>query len=111
MKRHLAYDMINQKEFLAAIKSTVHSFDDAAEVILFGSRARGDYEEDSDWDILVLTDRKVDTATEWAMIDSMFELEMKYAQVISLLIDDKASWNYWEIRPVNKNVAREGLPL
>ena len=29
-------------------------------VILFGSRARGDYREDSDWDILVVTKRKLD---------------------------------------------------
>ena len=29
-------------------------------VILFGSRARGDYREDSDWDILVVTKKKIE---------------------------------------------------
>jgi predicted nucleotidyltransferase len=28
-------------------------------IILFGSRARGDFKEDSDWDILVVVDRKL----------------------------------------------------
>ena len=29
-------------------------------IILFGSRARGDYKEDSDWDILIVTEEKLD---------------------------------------------------
>jgi uncharacterized protein len=47
--------MQNQKEFLEEIKGVVLSFDDKAEVILYGSRARGDYREDSDWDVLIRT--------------------------------------------------------
>ena len=30
-------------------------------IILFGSRARGNYREDSDWDILIVTEEKLDT--------------------------------------------------
>ncbi|BBL45246.1 nucleotidyltransferase [Nanobdella aerobiophila] len=29
-------------------------------IILFGSRARGDYREDSDYDILIITEEKID---------------------------------------------------
>ena len=29
-------------------------------IILFGSRARGDYRENSDWDILIVTKKKLD---------------------------------------------------
>ncbi len=29
------------------------------EVILFGSRARGDFRKDSDWDILIITEREL----------------------------------------------------
>ena len=38
------------------IKQTVLGIDPTAEVILFGSRARGDFHEESDWDVLVLTE-------------------------------------------------------
>jgi len=34
-------------------------------IILFGSRARGDYKEDSDWDILVITRDKLDNNLFW----------------------------------------------
>ncbi len=34
------------------------------EVILFGSRARGDFRKDSDWDILLITEREL----EWQEI-------------------------------------------
>jgi len=33
-------------------------------IILFGSRARGDYSEDSDWDILIVTKKKLDKETK-----------------------------------------------
>jgi len=33
-------------------------------IILFGSRARGDYKEDSDWDILIVTRQKLDKRTK-----------------------------------------------
>jgi len=37
------------------IRKNVDEIDDNAEIILYGSRARGDERQDSDWDILVLT--------------------------------------------------------
>ncbi|AIY89551.1 nucleotidyltransferase domain-containing protein [Geoglobus acetivorans] len=33
-------------------------------IILFGSRARGDYREDSDWDILIVSKTEIDRNTE-----------------------------------------------
>ena len=33
------------------------------EIILFGSRARGDFNEDSDWDILVVVSEDIDRET------------------------------------------------
>jgi predicted nucleotidyltransferase len=38
-------------------------------IILFGSRARGDFNEDSDWDILVVVDRKLNFCKKWDIID------------------------------------------
>lgn len=34
-------------------------------VYLYGSRARGDYHEDSDWDLLVLLDKKERGRDDW----------------------------------------------
>ncbi len=102
---------MNQQEFLKEIKDTVLSFDDKAEVILYGSRARGDYKEDSDWDVLILTSPDLDAKRKKLSRDEVYEIELDYLQAISTFIVDKKSWDYWEIRPLNKNVAKEGIHL
>jgi len=37
-------------------------------IILFGSRARGDFKEDSDWDFLIVIDKDLDRRTKWDII-------------------------------------------
>ncbi len=39
------------------VKQEVIKIDPKAEVFLFGSRARGDFRKDSDWDFLILLNR------------------------------------------------------
>ncbi len=40
---------------ISSLKHIVHQYDPHATITLFGSRARGDYHEESDWDFLILT--------------------------------------------------------
>lgn len=61
--RHLK-KMENDKAILKEIKAAVQSVDPNVEVILFGSRARGDFKKESDWDILILTEQKVTRSLE-----------------------------------------------
>ncbi|MFH7904076.1 MAG: nucleotidyltransferase domain-containing protein [Candidatus Aenigmatarchaeota archaeon] len=58
-------------------------------IILFGSRARGDYREDSDYDILIVTKKKL----EWKK-RKMFWLNIrrKIEHKIDLLITDKQTF-------------------
>jgi len=46
---------MNSRETLYTIKSTVHAFLPGAQVLLFGSQARGNNTKHSDYDILVIT--------------------------------------------------------
>ena len=46
-----------REEILQSIKVILHSVAPDGKVILFGSRARGDAREDSDWDLLILLDK------------------------------------------------------
>ncbi len=56
--------MLFMEEKLKLIKETIlnvarkHNIE-IDKIILFGSRARGDYKEDSDWDILIVTKKKL----------------------------------------------------
>mgnify|MGYP000738611873 CR=1 FL=1 len=37
-------------------------------IILFGSRARGEARDDSDWDFLIVVDKNLDIPTKWDII-------------------------------------------
>ena len=47
-------------------------------VILFGSKARGDYDEHSDIDLLVVTSRSLHWKEEKAIVGALFDIGMEY---------------------------------
>jgi len=71
------------------VKQEVIKIDPQAEVILFGSRARGDFKDDSDWDFLVLLERPLTKDLRGIILDSLYEVELKYNSVISPIIHSK----------------------
>jgi len=58
------------------VRNSISSIDPNAEVILYGSRARGDERIDSDWDILILTDYPVNLQTKRISRDKLYDLEL-----------------------------------
>lgn len=62
------------------------------EIVLFGSKARGDFDAESDIDLLVLTSREVHWQERHAMIDSIYELELDRDVFMSLLILPRQDW-------------------
>jgi len=53
-------------------------------IILFGSRARGDYREDSDWDILIITKEKLDKEE---LEDFSYKVSLKLIDLLDKPID------------------------
>ena len=83
-----------------------------AEVILFGSRARGDAREDSDWDVLILLDK--DHITNQDIDDYTYplrELGWLYNQSINAILYTKKDWNKSIASPFRQNVLNEGVRL
>ena len=59
-------------------------------IILFGSRARGDYTEDSDWDILLVTEKKIDRKTKRKfLVESRRKIIKTINDPIDIIIIDK----------------------
>lgn len=94
------------------IKNAVLSVDQSAEVILFGSRARGDFKEDSDWDVLVLTKKDQDDFSSKRLIrDALYELEISSGEIITSIIRSKIFWNRLKSTPLYWEVQKDGKPL
>ena len=80
-------------DILEEIKKSVLSIEPEAEVYLFGSRARGDYRVDSDWDILVLLPGKGDGKRKEKIWNAVYEIEFKYNTTSSIAVRSKDLWN------------------
>lgn len=83
-------------------------------VILYGSYARGDYNENSDIDIMILvTLSEVEIKQfENGIYDIAFDLELKYGKVLSPVIKNQEFFEYWsDTLLFYRNVKMEGIRL
>lgn len=83
-----------------------------ARAILFGSRARGDARNDSDWDVLILLDK--DRITSADMDDISYpirELGWDIDEIINPIMYTTKDWESRSFTPFYKNVMREGVAL
>jgi len=69
---------------LKRCRSAIQSIDPSAEVILYGSRARGDAESDSDYDLLILTDGEVTLKREDIFRRQLFPIEIETGAVFTV---------------------------
>lgn len=90
------------------VKAAVQSIEPTATVILFGSRARGDFHAESDWDFLVLLD-EVDWEKKREIRNTLYEIELEMEEAISTLIEEKEEWERHEILLLYQNVQKEGI--
>ena len=100
-----------QNILLKEVKDNILSIEPSAEIILYGSQARGDAADDSDWDILVLASGKNESNLFDSIFNSLYELELKYNAVISLIVKKREEWNELKLSPFYKNVMKDGLNL
>lgn len=105
--------MKTKTEFISQlIRNSINSIDPKAEVILYGSRARGDERTDSDWDILILTDYSVNLQTEKKFRDKLYDLELETGEPFSVFAYSKNEWKTKQrITPFYQNVTQEGIRL
>ncbi len=94
------------------IKQNISDIDPGAQVILYGSRARGEEKEESDWDILVLTDYSVDIEKERDFRNHLYDLELETGEPFSVFVYSKTDWDTKQrVTPFYRNVTNEGIPL
>jgi predicted nucleotidyltransferase len=105
--------IMSRKEIVEKAKQAIRSVEPDAEIILFGSEARGDARPDSDIDLLVLlSGDKKSVDRELEISGQTMLLEIETGVNISPKIYLKKDWeNRPFVTPFYLNVMREGIVL
>jgi predicted nucleotidyltransferase len=79
-------------------------------VTLFGSKATGRDDAESDIDLLVLTSRKLTWRERDAVTDALFDVEMAHDVVISTLVLPAEEWEGgpYRVLPIRSEIERQG---
>lgn len=102
-----------EKALLIRCRNAVKDFDPSAEVILYGSRARGDAKLESDYDLLVLIDGEITLKREDDFRRRLFPIELETGAVLTVILTNKKDWNssLYDAMPLYQNIKREGVIL
>lgn len=81
-------------------------------VVLYGSYARGDYDEESDIDIMIMVDMDRTQAVNYRKIVSEFctNIDIDYGVLLAPKVQSKPFFDEWKtIIPFYKNVEKDGI--
>jgi len=101
-----------REELLRLIKKVFVSSVPNGKIILFGSHARGDASEYSDWDLLVLLDKPKIEDTDYDTISyPLSELGWQEGEQFSPKLYTYNDWIKRSFTPFYKNIQKEGIEL
>jgi predicted nucleotidyltransferase len=103
---------IEEDFIIKVIKQRLHEVlgDRVQKIILFGSRSRGDAEEDSDYDVLLLVDER--TREIENQVDNItYEILDNYGAVAIIFVFEMETFERETQEPLFCNIRREGVLL
>ena len=103
----------SEKQILVACRELIRAVDPNAETILYGSRARGDAAEDSDYDLLILSNVPATLENEDRFRGALYDLQLETGAVITVILVNRADWKtpLYKAMPLHQNITREGITL
>jgi predicted nucleotidyltransferase len=104
---------IEKSKLLERVKTAVRTLAPTAEIILYGSRARGTAGVDSDWDFLILLSSPRDKTLEAQIKDRLYDVELETDTILSSVIRSKKEWwsAQYAVLPFRQQVEKDGVPL
>lgn len=105
--------MVKRDKILERILQLAKAKHPDSEIYLYGSRARGDASEHSDWDLLVLLNlTNITFDLETKIMDEFYELELETGEIISPLVYSKKNWNKkHSSTPLFEKIKKEGIRI
>lgn len=114
LPQHLAP---NERVALQALVEHLHQLygNNLLRVVLFGSKARGDFDDESDLDTLIVV--RLPDDDYWKhrqqILDETYDIELEHNVVFSFLISDELDYRQmreWNLL-LNRNIDRDGIVL
>jgi predicted nucleotidyltransferase len=107
-------NMSDRNRILCEFRNKTKSImgDSLKQMILYGSYARGDYGDNSDMDIMVLTELTDDRIIqiEDEIFDAAYDIELEYGVPISVNIKNEKHFKNWvNSLPYYSNIQKEGI--
>ena len=82
------------------------------QIVLYGSTARGSATPDSDIDIALFVNGRLNREQENLLSDLIVDMNLKYDKVFSVIDIDQQSYLKWRnVSPFYQNVDKEGIIL
>jgi predicted nucleotidyltransferase len=111
----LAYTPLrdNDRQAIEAAVRLLHQRFPVVRVILYGSKARGTADEESDIDLLVLTSREITWQERDAITDALFDIQLACNVVISTLVVPDQEWSAgrYVVLPIHSEIEQEGVAV
>ncbi len=103
----------NEYQALKKIKVGVFDMFEMERMILFGSVVRGEADEESDIDLLLVAKRRLSRRERHRITDAVCEINLEYVTNFSTLVVDYHTWDkgLMSFLNIHEEVQREGVAV
>ena len=99
-------------QIVSLIRDTIRASEPTAQIILYGSRARGDAREDSDWDVLAIIDKPRLTLQDRSNLQfPVWDKGLALGLEINVFPYTRRQWEQAPPSLFKYNVMKEGITL
>lgn len=103
----------SQQDGLAELRRRLSGTLGIESIVLFGSVARGDADQESDLDLLIITARPLSRDVRHEITDIVFEINLRFGTNFSTLVVDRESWDsgLFSVLPLHDEIVKEGVSV
>ena len=99
-------------KIISLIRDTIREAEPTAQIILYGSRARGDARENSDWDVLIIIDKESTGLADFRRVCyPVYYKGLDYGVEINPTLYTRKEWESAPPSMFKFNVTHEGIAI